>query len=352
MGAYGSPQQVDFLNASPELWKSYHEFRRARHKDERPEDPLRPDDAEERRLRRTNPQEFEYRYAISRDGIIVSMLGASTVRPENPEHATNRHLMWMDAYVRPEHRRRRIGASWLPLVLELMERHGCTTLGMGTEDKAGHAFMSWIGAEAKYTGAENRLKVADVDWAMVGRWVKEGPERSPGTSLETYDGRIPEAMWADLAPSLSTMSNSAPMEGLDHGDSVITPESIRFYYERSEAAGETTHTVLTREHDGTVSGYTEVTWAPYRSSIVEQQFTGVLPGATGRGLGKWVKAAMLMHLRELYPDFQWMSTGNAGSNAPMLAINTRLGFREYRAEAEYQVTRDQLAARIRSLQTA
>lgn len=352
MGNYSSPQPVDFLTASADLWKRYHEYRGARKRHERPDDPLRPDDAEERRLRRANPQEFDYRYEISCDGAIVSMLGASTVRPENPEHATNKHLMWADAYVRPEHRRRRIGASWLPLILELMDRHGCTTLGMGTEDKAGHSFMKWIGAEAKYTGAENRLKVADVDWPMVERWVDEGLQRSPDTRLEIYDGRIPEAIWAALAPSLSTMFNAAPMEGLDHGDAVSTPESIRFHYERTEAAGEITHSALTREPDGTVSGFTEVTWAAYRSAIVQQQFTGVLPSAKGRGLGKWVKAAMLLHLRELYPDFQWMSTGNAGSNAPMLAINKRLGFREYRAEAEYQVTRDQLAARVSSLQPA
>jgi GNAT superfamily N-acetyltransferase len=343
---------VDFLAAGPELWQRYHEFRRARQKEERPDDPVRPDDAEERRLKRANPQDFEYRYEISSGGVIVSMLGASTVRPANPEYATNKHLMWMDAYVRPSHRRRRIGASWLAVILELMDRHGCTTLGIGTVDEAGHAFLRWLGAEAKLIGAENRLRVADVDWAMVERWVREGQQRSPHTKLEIHDGRVPEAMWTALASSLTAMFSAAPMDDLDHGDSISTPESIRYYYERMEAAGETTLSALTREPDGIVTGFTEVTWAPYRPAIIQQQFTGVVPSATGRGLGKWVKAAMLLHLRELYPDFQWMSTGNAGSNAPMLAINQRLGFRHYRTETEYQVTRDQIAARLGGQQPA
>jgi hypothetical protein len=55
---------------------------------------------------------------------------------------------------------------------------------------------------------------------------------------------------------------------------------------------------------------------------------------------------MLAHVRELYPDLRWVITGNAASNAPMLAINKRLGFKEYRAGAEYQISRGRLAARV------
>jgi hypothetical protein len=42
-------------------------------------------------------------------------------------------------------------------------------------------------------------------------------------------------------------------------------------------------------------------------------------------------------------------TENAGSNAPMLAINKKLGFKQYRAETEYQISRDTLAARVRQI---
>ena len=61
-----------------------------------------------------------------------------------------------------------------------------------------------------------------------------------------------------------------------------------------------------------------------------------------RGLGKWLKAAMLLHVRNLYPKVEVVVTENAGSNAPMLAINTKIGFRQYRAGAEYQITREKL----------
>lgn len=264
------PVPVDLMTAGPDFWKRYHEYRRARQKDERPDDPVRPDDLEELRLKRANPFEFEYRYEVSRDGVMASMFGGKTVRPENPEYATNKHLFWVDCYVRRDERRRGIGASWLPVILELMDRHGCTIVGIGAEDQPGYAFLNWAGADAKFSGAENRLRIADVDWAMLERWVKQGQERSPRTRLEIHDGPLPEAMWAAFAPQLSTMLNTIPWEGLDHGDIIVTPAHLKHHNERLKAGQETPHTVLTREPDGTISSVTDVTWAPYRSTIVEQ----------------------------------------------------------------------------------
>ena len=121
---------------------------------------------------------------------------------------------------------------------------------------------------------------------------------------------------------------------------------MREWYGRMKIAGEVHHTVMTREPDGVISGVTDVLWAPYHPTIVYQQFTGVRPDARGRGLGKWIKAAMLLHLRQLYPGVEWVSTDNAGSNAPMLKINRAMGFKAYRNGSSYQITRDDLEKRL------
>jgi mycothiol synthase len=251
--------------------------------------------------------------------------------------------------VRPEARRRGIGSSWLPLLVELMDAHGCTVVGFGTEEPSGHAFLKWLGAEAKFSGAENRLKLADVDWKMVDRWIVEGPQRSPETKLESYEGPLPEAMWADYAPQLSSLLNTIPFENLDFGEIVLTPDHMRDYYARLEIGLDQLHTILTREPNGVISAITDTSWAPHRPTVIEQRFTGVRPDARGRGLGKWIKAAMLAHVHELHPEAEWVTTENAGSNAPMLAINKKLGFKEFRAATEYQISRDGVAERIKAL---
>src|SRR5436853_6077175 len=85
------------------------------------------------------------------------------------------------------------------------------------------------------------------------------------------------------------------------------------------------HVVLTREPDGTISGMTDVSWAPHRPTMVVQMFTGVRPETRGRGIGKWIKALMLDRIHHRYPEVDWISTGNANSNGPMVAIKQQLG---------------------------
>ena len=319
-----------------------------RQKESRPDEPLMPDDKVEARMKKDNPYEFEHPYEISHDGVMLSSFWGEAVTPANPEYATNKHLFWAEAYVRPDQRRKGIAKLWLPVLAELMDRHGSTVVEMHTEDDWAHGFMKWLGAAPKMTEIESRLTLSDVDWPMVERWVAEGKSRSPRTRLEIYDGPIPEEMWPEFTPQLSAMLNTIPFEELDHGEIVITPERMRDWYERNALSEETQHTVLTREPDGVISGITDVTWAPYRRSLIYQRFTGVRPDARGRGLGKWIKAAMLLHLRELYPDARWVSTGNARSNGPMLKINRTLGFKAYKTDVEYQMDRAQLESRIGS----
>ena len=349
MVAGGVPVRVDFNSAGPDFWKRYHDYRRARQAESRPDDPLRPDEIEESMLKRESPFDIEYRYEISAAGRLLSWFYGSTSKPGTPGHGSNKHLFWADLYVRPDHRRQGIASAWLPLLLELMDAQGCSVVGIGAEDAPGHAFLKWMGAEPKLTGAENRLKLADVDWKLVQRWITEGPKRSPQTKLEVYDGPLPEALLEDFAPQFSTMLNTMPFEGLDHGEIVVTPAVMRDWYTRAILRNERLLTIMAREPDGVISAITDTSWASHRPTIIDQRFTGVRPDARGRGLGKWIKAAMLRHVHELYPEAKWVATENAGSNAPMLAINKELGFREYRASTEYQMGRDDLAARVRKL---
>lgn len=340
---------VDPNAADSAFWQRYHELSRLRHEETRPDDPKLPARLEEQQMKRSDPFRIKHRYEMSRDGVMLSWLYCEAVTPGTPEYEEWKQFFEADIYVRADHRRQGIATSWFPLVAQLMDRHGCTTLHLYAELESGREFLEWMGAEPKLTEIENRLKLADLDWAMVERWAAEGPARSPQTKLEFYDGKIPESMWEEFAPQYSALINTVPFEELEHGDVVITPEQMREWYARMEMRGDLQHTVLAREPDGSISGITDVEWAPWRRTIIHQQLTAVHPKSRGRGLGKWIKATMLLRMRSLYPDAQWISTENAGSNEPMLAINTKLGFKKYRVGSQYQFSRDRLGARLKEL---
>ncbi|MHA2496001.1 MAG: hypothetical protein ACXAEI_10970, partial [Candidatus Hodarchaeales archaeon] len=102
------------------------------------------------------------------------------------------------------------------------------------------------------------------------------------------------------------------------------------------------HTAIILEKDGAISGLTEVVYQPSMASLITQQLTGVREQYRGAGKGKWLKAAMLLKIREEFPQVKAVTTGNATTNEPMLYINEKLGFRLYREQIHAQITTEEL----------
>ena len=342
------PVPVDPARAASDFWSRYHVLRRLRHAEMDPDDPLEPDEVAEARMKKRSPFDEPHYFEMSREGVMISLLYLENPTPTNPEYETNKHLVWGDIYVLPDHRRRGIATSWLPVIVGLMREKGATVFSVTANRDSGFRFLESLGAEAKLKEVESRLKLAEVDWPMMRRWVEEGAKRSASTRLVVYDGPLPDDVLPAFAQARTELLNTIPFEDLDQGDIIVTPERIRYYDQVAAAIGEVVHNVITWERDGSVSAMTDVTWAPYRRTLIHQEFTGVRPDTRGRGLGKWIKAAMVLHIRDLYPDAEWITTGNAGSNAPMLKINRAMGFKPYRPSVDHQVSRDQLEARITS----
>jgi GNAT superfamily N-acetyltransferase len=74
--------------------------------------------------------------------------------------------------------------------------------------------------------------------------------------------------------------------------------------------------------------------------------TAVVPEHRGRGFGLWVKADMLVRLRTERPDVTALLTGNSSTNAHMLRINDRLGYRPWTELHSWQGDAAALAGRL------
>src|SRR5215831_6500996 len=120
------PVAVDPTTADIEFWRRFHELRRLRDAEMYPDDPIEPDEVAEVRMKKVNPFDTQHYFEISRDGVMLSWLGAEHSSPANPEYATNKHLLWAGGFVRAEDRRKGIGSMWLPVLVRLMEEQGCT----------------------------------------------------------------------------------------------------------------------------------------------------------------------------------------------------------------------------------
>lgn len=342
--------EIDPSTATPDLWRRYHTFRRARAVESDPDDPVVPDDVYEQAWREErDDQDWAYRDAIvEADGQIVATFGTEAPKPGTPNYANNGHMMFGSAAALGPWRRRGIGRAWLRHVLDWMPETGATSLMASAHEPDGHAFLRWLAGEPKQLLRYSRTDFRALDWDMIQRWVDEAGGRAPGYTLEIHTRRLPEDLWDEYCAAKTEQMRHIPRDGLDMGDWVFDADDQRDFYRLLDTYAADHNVIWVRDPGGRIVAITDGGYYPHQPRYVQQFFTGVHPDARGLGLGKWVKARMLQLAREAYGDrdIHWVRTDNATSNAPMLAINERLGFREYRVRGIYQAHRDQIAERL------
>lgn len=104
--------------------------------------------------------------------------------------------------------------------------------------------------------------------------------------------------------------------------------------------------ICTREPDDTLSGMTDMFYSESRPTHANVSLTGVRREYQNRGLGKWLKAAMMLDMRERYPSVRYVDTNNFNNNRPMLNINDRMGFELFEQFVFYKVSLHDLAAKV------
>jgi mycothiol synthase len=275
---------------------------------------------------------------VSRDWLARSADGELVARGfvARFEADTNQHLREAGIEVLPEHRRKGIAKQ---LLLEIVSGAGEAddiVISFFTNDRvpAAAAFLQRIGAKTALTMHSSQLDLRQLDRAMVREWAGI---RTKGYRLEWVDGDVPERLMANVIVAYDTM-NSAPRGDSAMQDWNTTPEQLREFDRSRRASGRERRLVLAIHEDTReTAGYTELVYDPKIPHVIWQSGTAVIPSYRGQGIGKWIKAAMLERATRDWPKATLVRTGNADVNAPMLAINTRLGFKPAWAESIWEV---------------
>lgn len=340
-----------------ELLAELYEARAALHLEATPGDPRMPLADEVARLRHLPAAEdgvvlVARRAAaadnLARDHTAVPVAGIATCSWERL--AGFDHLLSTEIEVLPGCRRQGLGRLLLGRSASVAEQRGLRLIMGRTRDNvpSGAAFSGQFGAEAAMVGEENRLDLLGIDRDLVDRWIAEGPVRASGYRLDFVAGCTPPEL-ADRVAEVLNVMNTAPRENLDIGDVMFTPELVHEYEDAAAAAGHGQWAYYAVESaSGQFVGLTNVIIRPGLPDRVYVGDTGVDPAHRGQGLGKWLKAAMTRRILDELPDVRWVITWNAGSNDPMLAINRRLGFRAAVVATTWQISTEELRARLAS----
>lgn len=339
-------ERIDIRTAIDELIAEINDLQNQLNAEARPELPGRPA-AEAINDARHMRTKFEDWTLVVRDaaGSLVARATGGVDRDGD-----NQHVFEVEIGVLPAHRRRRVGAWCLQEAVTAAEAAGATLLLSWSDSvvKPGEPFANWAGFELALSERESELVLSEVDWAMVDRWVAEGPQRAPGYALEFLDGLYPEELYDDIIAWQDVM-NTAPRGDLEVNDDHGSHEKLAEGEARLANSAATRLEYIARHTaSGAAVGGTNVYYEPWTPTVLWQGATAVHPDHRGHALGKWLKAAMLQKVRELLPEVERISTGNAYSNEPMLGINNKLGFKETRAYLNWQAKVDQLLPRLKA----
>ncbi|MER6471591.1 GNAT family N-acetyltransferase [Streptomyces collinus] len=240
-------------------------------------------------------------------------LGLDEGAPEGPGHGS----LW----VFPSFRRRGAGTALVSAARAELRRRGRGALMVDApHTPAAEAFAAVHGARSCGTSLRNRLvlrgpaRTALTD--LAGRAVA-------GHRLVHWQDRCPDELVHSYARAWGTLD--APVNG-QAGVRRPTAEDVR---SREAEAGRAGHrqyvSAVLAEDDGEICGY--ATLLVRDSPMADTGETLVLTGRRRRGLGTWLKADVLARAAGAHPHLALVQAWNDVHNAPIVALNRRLGFR-------------------------
>ncbi|MHA1198480.1 MAG: GNAT family N-acetyltransferase [Candidatus Heimdallarchaeaceae archaeon] len=339
---------IDFIpeEADEKLLESYFDFAETTFMEIYPTDPLVPRDLHLKLLLITRTGEKVIRKLARsiKTREIIGRLYLMIITEENTGFKENKHSAIVYINVLKDNNYDSVSQEFLKEAIIEMQKQGYVT----TVDTCGYLEREWhfwegLGAKLALEGAQNRLFMEDIDWDMIEEWRHKGHELAKKEKVDLFSfERCPEGIILEYTATYSEIIRLMPLGEFDFIPEPTTPFTRREKEENHKKTDHKWYTIATREKDGRISGLTEILYSESSPHKVEQMLTGVKPEYRGRGLGKWLKAEMMVFIKNKFPEIEFISTGNADMNAPMISINDRMGFKRVLKEKCYTMKLEKL----------
>lgn len=300
-----------------------------------PEDPVEPDEViKQQILVLLDPKEQTLHGGIIYEPNSNNLIGFYFHGwfAEGSERAKGNEMIgFIEMQIDPKYRKKGIGGALFEKLEDKIKETGRRVVIANTVESGGKSFLKNRGYQFALTMPIYQAKFEDVDWKMMEEWRREGETQNPDTELRIYD-TFPEDIIEEYSETFTKTHEQIPMEELQIQDMEYTPEYLKESYEKDVKMGLTRLTAVIVEKTRKISGFAYLKYSKTREPIIDVGITAVLESERGRKLGKWLKAASMLDAKSRYPNLDQVRTGVATSNAPMLSINQRIGFKLYKEQ--------------------
>lgn len=324
-------QQIDATTASESLLRELAAYYEIVEAEEMPGDPPTPTEVQIAEWRHLTSRYPVLRWLLTDDDGIGAVAVVTYDIEQNLENGFGR------VHVHPDKRGRGYARAIAAPVFEHLERQGRQRLDTWVKDgEPPETLVRQLGMKSVYEDKRSRLTIADLDMDLMQSWVDRARERAPDYELVYLDSPLPEEFLQKFC-DLAYIMNTAPREDFEEEDEVLTPETWREMEDNVIASKGRLHNLIAvHRSTGDFAGYTQIKTQELQPDLAWQWDTGVDPAHRNKGLGRWLKAAMIERIVADHPRLSRVDTFNAGSNQPMLKINVDMGFRTVHVSHAWQ----------------
>ena len=328
----------DPFKATSEEWNELHDYRKRYHNENMSDFPPIEDGTYEKNIKalKDSPNIDLSSFRIIKNGKMVGTMGIRVTKESSKSYEKKKNELNFNVKLLKKYRRLGIGSIALAKVYEFAQKDNKTLFTSESFHEDGKNFLRKVGAQEGLVVRTNRLEFDNFDWDMVKNWIKEAESKNPDLKLKFYT-IVPEEIIQSFCDVATETSNQTPQDNLQTGSIVITPDMHRGLEKQIANAGANQDIAVILDKDNKILGLTFLISMP-EDNFLEQQITGVLINQRGKKLGKWLKAGLLLHVKEKYPNKKYIITKNAESNDAMLAVNRKLGFKRLREEIIFQLS--------------
>jgi GNAT superfamily N-acetyltransferase len=324
-------EQIDTRTVDESKLKALHQLYLEWDAEWTPDDPVMP--FPKRLAEWRNVRELEdVRRWVAWDGDrAVGTTGVYLHRTQDLDNA------WGWLFVSRDGRQNGLGRALARFPVDYARENNRKRIAVGVLKDSGYGVIpERAGMKAVYNERVSQLRVSDLDLAMLEGWVERAAERAKDYELLFLPMPIPEEYRARMIKVMHVMS-TAPLEEFEEDPTEWDDEMLQDVEAVEMRKQNDIYTyVACHKPTGDFVGYTSLVFQSLHPEKANQWDTGVDPEHRNLGLGRWLKAAMMLKFLDEHPDVKVVETHNADSNDPMLNINVAMGFKPTKHEVVYQ----------------
>ena len=181
------------------------------------------------------------------------------------------------------------------------------------------------------------LNIKDANIEKIDSWLAEAPAKFPNLRIAFYD-EIPDDLLEEYAAMFTQMHEDMPANSFID-DMTVTAASIKARQEIFKQINYSIYNYLIFNEANQIIAKTHVSLKRKLPQVMYQHMTGVKESYRGRGLSKWLKAAMYKKLIKDFPELEKITTDTHPENHPSRELSKQMGYKRIGTAKEFLIER-------------